>query len=56
LSSKKLMPEWKNKFLNLPRGAATLSNEELDLKLEEPHPSWVKVIEDKWIKKYGSNN
>ena len=56
LSSKKLKPEWKNKFLNLPRGAATLSNEELDLKLEEPHPSWVKVIEDKWIKKYGSNN
>ena len=56
LSSKKLMPEWKNKFLNLPRGVATLSNEELDLKLEEPHPSWVKVIEDKWIKKYGSNN
>ena len=56
LSSKKLKPEWKNKFLNLPRGVATLSNEELDLKLEEPHPSWVKVIEDKWIKKYGSNN
>ncbi|MDC0975820.1 ABC transporter substrate-binding protein [Alphaproteobacteria bacterium] len=56
LSSKNLMPEWKNKFLNLPRGVATLSNEELDLKLEEPHPSWVKVIEDKWIKKYGSNN
>ena len=56
LSSRKLTPEWKEKFLNLPRGTATLSNEELDLKLEEPHPSWVKVIEDKWIKKYGSNN
>ena len=56
LSPKKLPIEWKNKFFNLPRGAATLSNDELDLKLEEPHPSWVKVIEDKWIKKYGSNN
>jgi len=56
LSSSKLTPEWKENFLNLPRGSATLSNEELDLKLEEPHPSWVKVIEDKWIKKYGSNN
>ena len=56
LSSRKLTLEWKNKFLNLPRGTATLSNEELDFKLEEPHPSWVKVIEDEWIKKYGSNN
>ena len=56
LSSRKLTLEWKNKFLNLPRGIATLSNEELDFKLEEPHPSWVKVIEDEWIKKYGSNN
>ncbi len=56
LSSNKLTKEWKSKFLNLPRGVATLSNEELELKLEEPHPSWVKVIEDKWIKKYGSNN
>ena len=56
LSSRKLKPKWKNKLLNLPRGSATLSNEELELKLEEPHPSWVKIIEDKWIQKYGSNN
>jgi putative thiamine transport system substrate-binding protein len=56
LSSRKLTPKWKNKLLNLPRGAATLSNEELEVKLEEPHPSWVKIIEDKWIQKYGSNN
>ncbi|MDC0093022.1 ABC transporter substrate-binding protein [Alphaproteobacteria bacterium] len=56
LSSRKLTPIWKNKLLNLPRGPATLSNEELEVKLEEPHPSWVKIIEDKWIQKYGSNN
>jgi len=56
LSPKKLSTEWKNKFLRLPRGSATLSNEELEKKLEEPHPSWVKVIEENWIKKYGSSN
>ena len=52
----KLDKNWKNKFNILPRGVATLSNEELKMKLEEPHPSWVKIIEQGWIEKYGSNN
>jgi len=26
------------------------------MKLEEPHPSWVKIIEEGWIERYGSNN
>ena len=56
ISINKLSQKWKNKFLTLPRGLATLTNEDLRMKLEEPHPSWVKVIEDKWIKKYGSSN
>ena len=33
LSPKKLSTEWKNKFLRLPRGSATLSNEELEKKI-----------------------
>ena len=56
LSVNKLQPEWKSKFINLPRGVATLNNEELQLKLEEPHPSWVKAIENQWIQNYGSSN
>ena len=55
LSVNKLQLAWKNKFINLPRGVATLNNEELQLKLEEPHPSWVKAIERQWIKNYGSS-
>ena len=56
VSVSKLDNEWKNKFSILPRGIATLSNEELKMKLQEPHPSWVKAIEDGWIEKYGSKN
>jgi putative thiamine transport system substrate-binding protein len=56
ISVAKLDKNWKNKFNILPRGVATLSNKELTMKLEEPHPSWVKIIEQGWIEKYGSNN
>ena len=56
ISVEKLDKNWKNEFTILPRGVATLSNEELTMKLEEPHPSWVKIIEKGWIEKYGSKN
>ena len=56
ISINKLSQNWRNKFSTLPRGVATLTNKDLKMKLEEPHPSWVKIIEDKWIKKYGSSN
>ena len=56
ISVNKLSQNWRNKFSTLPRGVATLTNQDLKMKLEEPHPSWVKIIEDKWIKKYGSSN
>ena len=56
ISINKLSQKWRNKFSTLPRGVATLTNKDLKVKLEEPHPSWVKIIEDKWIKKYGSSN
>ncbi len=53
LSINKLNLEFKIKFNKLPRGVATLSNDELQNKLEELHPSWVKIIETEWIKRYG---
>ena len=56
LSMDKLNNQWKNKFNQIPRGVATLSNEDLKMKLQEPHPSWVKVIEEEWIRRYGSKN
>jgi ABC-type uncharacterized transport system YnjBCD substrate-binding protein len=40
--------------MKFQEGVATLSNEDLKMKLQEPHPSWVKVIEEEWIRRYGS--
>ena len=39
-------------FDDLPRGAATLSPEELGPTLLEPHPSWMTRIEAEWLKRY----
>tara|TARA_B100000003_G_scaffold147466_1_gene132772 strand:- start:1971 stop:2090 length:120 start_codon:yes stop_codon:yes gene_type:complete len=33
-----------------------LSFQDLDKKIPEPHPSWVKVIEEGWIARYGTIN
>ena len=54
LSMDKLNMDWKNKFNETSKGVATLSNEELKMKFQEPHPSWVKALEEGWIKRYGS--
>lgn len=54
LSMDKLDIEWKNRFNEISRGVATLSNDDLKMKLQEPHPSWVKALEEGWIKRYGS--
>ena len=56
LNYKKLSKKWKNKFEKLSKGPATISFKDLDKKLAEPHPSWVKEIEKQWIKRYGSIN
>lgn len=40
----------------LPRGVATLSEDKLSMSLPEPHPSWIKVLEDGWQKRYLSGN
>ena len=39
-------------FDELPRGAATLSPEELGPTLLEPHPSWMTRIEAEWQRRY----
>ena len=54
LSMDKLNMDWKKKFNETSKGVATLSNEELKMKFQEPHPSWVKALEEGWIQRYGS--
>tara|TARA_B100002052_G_scaffold190559_1_gene173679 strand:+ start:445 stop:1662 length:1218 start_codon:yes stop_codon:yes gene_type:complete len=56
LNYKKLPKKWKNKFEKLSKGPATISFKDLDKKLAEPHPSWVKEIEKQWMKRYGTIN
>jgi putative thiamine transport system substrate-binding protein len=41
-------------FADLPRGVATLSNEELGTTQLEPHPSWMTRIVAEWQRRYGS--
>ena len=55
LSMAKLPPEDAAAFAGLPRGIATLSDAQLSRSLAEPHPSWVKVIEQGWEKRYAAN-
>ncbi|UEM20038.1 ABC transporter substrate-binding protein [Skermanella mucosa] len=50
----RLDPEDRRRFDALPRGAATLSDEELGTPQLEPHPSWMVRIEQQWTKRYGS--
>ncbi|RED51233.1 ABC transporter substrate-binding protein [Aestuariispira insulae] len=41
-------------FDAIPRGVATLSDAELGATLPEPHPSWMTMIEEAWLRRYGS--
>ncbi len=52
LDMAKLAPADRRRFDELPRGAATLSPEELGPTLLEPHPSWMTRIEAEWQKRY----
>jgi len=56
LAMHRLMPEDRAKFEALPRGLATLSEAELATTLAEPHPSWMKAIEDEWRRRFGSGS
>ena len=48
-----LPDQMRQKFLELPRGVATLAESDLGKTLAEPHPSWVGVIESEWTRRYG---
>ena len=54
LSMSKLSDAQRLAFAKLPRGIATLSDEELSRTLAEPHPSWVPRLEKAWIRRYAS--
>ena len=56
LSFSKLEQKWKEKFNKLSSGPAMIKKADLEKKIQEPHPSWVKEIEENWIKRYGSIN
>ena len=54
LSMPKLSNAQREAFANLPRGIATLSDDDLGKTLAEPHPSWVPRLQAAWIERYAS--
>ncbi len=54
LSMPKLSDTQRIAFAELPRGIATLSDDDLSRTLAEPHPSWVPRLEKAWIERYAS--
>ena len=54
LSMPKLSKTQRLAFAKLPRGIATLNDEDLARTLAEPHPSWVPRLEAAWIERYAS--
>jgi putative thiamine transport system substrate-binding protein len=54
LSMAKLNDSDRAVFNALPKGIATLSNEELANVLREPHASWVAALEAAWLERYGN--
>ena len=49
----KLSPAERKLFTDLPRGVATLANEELGITQLEPHPSWMTRVVSEWQRRYG---
>ena len=49
-----LPPEDRARFEALPRGIATLPPEELEPVRLEPHPSWMTLIEEEWLRRFSS--
>jgi len=54
LSMPKLSDAQRMVFARLPRGIATLSDNDLGKTLAEPHPSWVPRLQAAWIERYAS--
>jgi len=50
-----LLPdEWRREFSSLPQHPSMVSVEQLQKIIPEPHPSWVKLIEEEWQKRYAA--
>jgi putative thiamine transport system substrate-binding protein len=49
-----LPPEDRARFDALPRGTAILPPEELEPVRLEPHPSWMTLIEEEWLRRFSS--
>ena len=54
LSLATLSPEQRKLFDDLPRGVATPAPDELGRPLPEPHPSWVRALEQGWAERYAT--
>jgi len=54
LSLATLAPEQRKLFDDLPRGVATPAPDELGRPLPEPHPSWVRALEQGWAERYAT--
>ena len=54
LSYDRLSADQRALFDAVPRGVATLGEQELGRTLPEPHPSWMTRIEEAWLNRYGS--
>ena len=49
----RLEPDDRARFDALERGPATLPPEALRPVLPEPHPSWMELLEEGWLRRYG---
>lgn len=54
LAVSKLGHDEQKLFAAIPKGAATLTPEELGKVLPEPHPSWVEALENEWQNRYSN--
>ena len=53
LAIKRLEPAARKAFEQLPRGVASLTDEEMGKPLAEPHPYWMERLEKEWLQRYG---
>ena len=56
LSLNLLKQNWQDRFKNISKTQSSVPLSDLERKISEPHPSWVKEIEKIWIEKFGSSN
>ncbi|MFZ1679727.1 MAG: ABC transporter substrate-binding protein [Rhizobiaceae bacterium] len=54
LAMEALVPEDRARFDTLDLGIATLPPARLGPAIDEPHPSWVSLLEREWLRRYGT--